>query len=77
MIEAAIKGTTVGTAVGVAVLLGATPGGFIVFAVGTGTYFIVEQGIALWREHQAKKIYKYRRFISLWYIVRFNARFTC
>ena len=55
MIEAAIKGSTVGTAVGVTVLLGATPGGLVVFAVGTGAYVIVDWGISLWREYQAKK----------------------
>ena len=55
MVDAAIKGTSVGTAVGVAVFLGATPGGLVVLAVGTGAYFIVDKGIAMWREHQAKK----------------------
>lgn len=55
MIEAVIKGTTVGTAVGVSVLLGATPGGLVVFAVGAGAYFIVDEGIAMWREHQARR----------------------
>lgn len=53
--DAAIKGTVVGTAVGVTVFLGATPGGFIVLGVGTGVYYITDYVIAVWKEHQAKK----------------------
>lgn len=55
MIDAAIKGTTVGSAIGVAILLGATPAGFIVFAVSSGVYYITETGITLWKAHKAKK----------------------
>ena len=47
MIDAAIKGATVGSAVGVAILLGATLARFIVFAVSSGVYYITETGITL------------------------------
>ena len=58
MVDAAIKGTAVGTAMGVAVLLGATPGGWVVFAVSAGVYIVSDIAITIWREHQAKSFLK-------------------
>jgi hypothetical protein len=51
---AAIKGTTVGTGVAVAVVLGATPAGWVVLAVGTGAYIITDFAV---RCYEDKKTY--------------------
>ena len=48
--DAAIKGAVVGTAVAVAVMLGATPAGWCVLAVSTVAYIIVDIGLRIWRE---------------------------
>lgn len=48
--DAAMKGLVVGAAVGVAVMLGATPTGWCVLAVATATYIVIDSGIRIWRE---------------------------
>ncbi len=53
--EAAIKGIVVGTAVGVCVLLGATPHGWCVLAVSIGAYLIVDTSLKIWNERQDRK----------------------
>ena len=53
--DAAIKGTFVGTSVGVTVFLGATPGGWCVLAVSIGSYFIVDKTVKVWRRYQDSK----------------------
>jgi len=51
---AAIKGTIVGTGVAVAVVLGATPAGWVVLAVGTGAYIITDFAV---RCYEDKRIF--------------------
>ena len=53
--EAAIKGLVVGTAVGVSILLGATPHGWCVLAVSIGAYLIVDTSLKIWNERQDRK----------------------
>ena len=53
-----IKGTTVGAATSVAVFIGANPGGFVVLAVATGSYIVVDFAVRKWHE------YKDRQFIA-------------
>ena len=48
--DAAIKGAAVGLAVGVVVMLGATPVGWCVLAVATATYLVVDIGLRIYRE---------------------------
>ena len=48
--DAAIKGLAVGLAVGVAVMLGATPTGWCVLAVATTTYLVVDISLRVYRE---------------------------
>lgn len=50
MEEAAIKGTSVGMCSAVAVLMGATPGGIIVFAVAVASYEIADLAIRVSRQ---------------------------
>jgi hypothetical protein len=45
-----IKGTTVGAATAVAVFLGASPGGFVVLAVASGSYIAVDFAVRKWHE---------------------------
>ncbi len=52
---AAIKGVVVGTCVAVAVVLGAAPGGWIVLAVGIGSYIVTDLAIRIWEAHEAKQ----------------------
>ncbi len=52
---AAIRGTTVGTAIAVAIVLGATPGGWAVLAVGLGAYIITDLAIQIWKHYEAKQ----------------------
>jgi hypothetical protein len=51
--HAAIKGTAVGGSVAVAVVLGATPAGWVVLAVGTGAYLITDFAIRFSDEREA------------------------
>lgn len=53
--DAAVKGTFVGTCVGVTVFLGATPTGWCVLAVSVGSYFIVDQSLKVWHRYQDSK----------------------
>lgn len=50
--DAAIKGAVVGTAVAVAVMLGATPAGWCVLAVSTVAYIVVDVGLRIWHKIQ-------------------------
>ncbi len=47
---AAIKGTIVGTGVAVAVVLGATPAGWVVMAVGTGAYIVTDFAVRCYED---------------------------
>jgi hypothetical protein len=47
---AAIKGTTVGTGFAVAIVLGATPAGWVVLAVGTGTYIVTDFAVRCYED---------------------------
>lgn len=58
MVDAAIKGCAVGSATGIAVLLGATPGGWIVLSVSSGVYVVSDIAITIWRKQQAKSFLK-------------------
>ena len=53
--DAAVKGTFVGSCVGVTVFLGATPAGWCVLAVSVGSYFIVDQSLKVWHRYQDSK----------------------
>ena len=53
--DAAVKGTFVGSCVGVTVFLGATPAGWCVLAVSAGSYFIVDQSLKVWHRYQDSK----------------------
>ena len=53
-----VKGTAVGAATAVAVFLGASPGGFVVLAVASGSYIAVDFAVRKWHE------YKDRQFIT-------------
>jgi hypothetical protein len=53
--DAAIKGATVGGGTAVAVFLGATPWGIVVFGVATGTYIITETTLQAWHKYQDGK----------------------
>lgn len=53
--DAAVKGTFVGTCVGVTVFLGATPGGWVVLAVSIGSYFVVDTALQAWHDYQDRK----------------------
>jgi len=53
--EAAVKGLFVGGAVGVTILLGATPQGLCVLAVSIGAYLVIDCAVAIWNEHQDGK----------------------
>ena len=53
--DAALKGTFVGTCVGVTVFLGATPTGWVVLAVSVGSYFVIDTALQIWHEHQDRK----------------------
>lgn len=55
LVDAAIKGTSVGSAVAVSVLLGAGPGGWVVLAVGIGAYEISDFAVNSWRMSQKQK----------------------
>lgn len=66
--DAAQKGAVVGGAVGVAVLLGATPAGWCVLAVATAAYVVVDAGIRIWREIDE------RRFLSAEDLAAFGIR---
>ena len=55
LVDAAIKGTSVGGAVAVSVLLGAGPGGWVVLAVGIGAYEISDFAVSSWRMSQKRK----------------------
>lgn len=55
LIDAAIKGSAVSGCTAVAVVLGATPGGWVVMAVGAGGYLIADTAIKVWREYQANR----------------------
>jgi hypothetical protein len=47
---AAIKGTSVGAGVAVAVVLGATPAGWVVLAVGTGAYIVTDFAVRCYED---------------------------
>ena len=47
---AAIKGTSVGAGVAVAVVLGATPAGWVVLAVGTGAYIVTDFAVSCYED---------------------------
>jgi hypothetical protein len=47
---AAIKGTSVGAGVAVAVVLGATPAGWVVLAVGTGVYIVTDFAVRCYED---------------------------
>lgn len=53
--DAAIKGASVGSCVGVAVYLGAVPGGWVVLAVGFTTYLVVDYALTLWNESRNQR----------------------
>ncbi|MCQ2353340.1 MAG: hypothetical protein MJ033_07680 [Victivallaceae bacterium] len=53
--DAAVKGTFVGSCVGVTVFLGACPGGWCVLAVSIGSYFIVDNAVRMWHNYQNSK----------------------
>lgn len=53
--KAAITGTTVAGSVAVAVVLGATPGGIAVLAVGAGAYIIVDSAVQIWHQKMDQK----------------------
>lgn len=53
--DAAMKGTFVGTCVGVTVFLGATPTGWVVLAVSIGSYFVIDTALQIWHDHQDRK----------------------
>ena len=55
LVDAAIKGASVGSAVAVSVLLGAGPGGWVVLAVGIGAYEISDFAVSTWRMSQKRK----------------------
>ena len=55
LVDAAIKGASVGGAVAVSVLLGAGPGGWVVLAVGIGAYEISDLAVNSWRRSQNRK----------------------
>lgn len=55
LVDAAIKGASVGGAVAVSVLLGAGPGGWVVLAVGIGAYEISDLAVNSWRRSQERK----------------------
>ena len=48
--EAAVKGTVVGSASAISITLGANPGGFVILAVGAGSYFMADLCIDRWKE---------------------------
>ncbi len=50
VMDAAVNGTTVGGAVAVAVILGATPAGWVVLAVGFGAYYVTDAALTAWHE---------------------------
>ena len=68
LVIASIAGAVVGGAVGVAVLLGATPAGWCVLAVATAAYVVVDAGIRIWREIDE------RRFLSAEDLAAFGIR---
>jgi hypothetical protein len=49
---AAIRGTTVGAGVAVAVVLGATPAGWVVLAVGTGAYIVTDFAVRCYEDRR-------------------------
>ncbi len=53
--DAAIKGSTVGGAAAVAVLLGATPAGWVVIGVGIGTYFVTDIALGYYHKYNDSK----------------------
>lgn len=53
--DSAIKGTTVGGAAAVAVLLGATPAGWVVIGVGIGSYFVTDIALGYYHEYKDSK----------------------
>lgn len=53
--DAAIKGGTVGGAAAVAVILGASPAGWVVIGVGAGAYFITDIALGYYHEYQDGK----------------------
>ena len=53
--DAAVRGSFVGTCVGVTVFLGATPAGWVVLAVSIGSYFVVDTALQAWHERQDRK----------------------
>lgn len=55
VMDAAVKGSTVGGCTAVAVFLGATPGGVVVLGVGIGAYFIADAALTEWHRHEDAK----------------------
>lgn len=55
LVDAAIKGVSVGGAVAVAVMLGAGPGGWVVLGVSIGAYEVCDFAVNAWRRNQARK----------------------
>ena len=55
LVDAAIKGASVGGAVAVAVMLGAGPAGWVVLGVSIGAYEVSDFAVAAWHKSQEQK----------------------
>ena len=55
VMDAAVKGTLVGGAVAVAVVLGTNPAGWVVLAVGFGAYYVTDAALTSWHESRDRQ----------------------